>query len=134
MCNYLLIFYYFSDPVTGASCNNVQTSIDENMRPLNVEDEQKSLQNKHTDEEAVVRRCKPPIPRSKQRGGWKRKRSALSHSNTSLRDSKFVVGEQVLAKWSDHRMQKFPAVIKTIVGDGRSYINKWLFQYLTLVQ
>ncbi|XP_014243935.1 uncharacterized protein LOC106663552 [Cimex lectularius] len=31
---------------------------------------------------------------------------------------KFQIGEKVLAKWSEHRMQKFPAIIKKMAGQG----------------
>lgn len=36
--------------------------------------------------------------------------------------SKFEVNEKVLAKWSNHRMQKFPAVIRRVYGNGKSFM------------
>lgn len=51
---------------------------------------------------------------------WKKQRTDSAYASVkSYGTTKFVIGEKVLAKWSDHRMQKFPAVIKTVIGDGR---------------
>lgn len=43
--------------------------------------------------------------------------ASASSAKSAVGSFKFVEGEKVLAKWSDHRMQKFPAVIKTVCGD-----------------
>nr|XP_024216836.1 PHD finger protein 20 isoform X2 [Halyomorpha halys] len=77
--------------------------------PIEQTEEEPETESYHVDEEKKYR----------QRN-WKKHRSELSYAGMkSYGASKFVIGEKVLAKWSDHRMQKFPAVIKTVVGDGR---------------
>ncbi|XP_073985236.1 PHD finger protein MBD-R2 isoform X3 [Rhodnius prolixus] len=51
------------------------------------------------------------------RKNWRFKRQSSLESSSKF-EGKFKVGEKVLAKWSNHRMQKFPAVIKSISGKG----------------
>lgn len=90
--------------------------------PIKKAEEELETESYHTDEDKSFRHR-----------NWKKQRTDSPYANMkSYGATKFVIGEKVLAKWSDHRMQKFPAVIKTVVGDG-NFSPVILIIYFTII-
>ena len=71
----------------------------------------------HKSDDSKIKR----MQRTSLQRKFRRKADNMSFASKhgSIKRERFDVGEKVLAKWSDHRMQKFPAVIKGIHGSGK---------------
>jgi hypothetical protein len=79
---------------------------------------EKKVSPHKTEARKIKKTPRGSLQRKFRRGAWKSDYSFGTKHGSPKREQ-FDVGEKVLAKWSDHRMQKFPAVIKGIHGNGK---------------